>query len=97
MERWVVPRGTRLRWKQWDDAVVVYNSASGNTHLLNSTASAVLRMLENSPAAPEELVHELEEACRDVSPPELARRLSTLFSQLDEVGLIERTEGHYEA
>jgi len=33
----------------WDDESVVYNVSSGDTHLLNAAATAVLRCLQDAP------------------------------------------------
>jgi PqqD family protein of HPr-rel-A system len=34
-----------LAWREWDDELVVYNDATGNTHHLSPIASAVLLAL----------------------------------------------------
>ncbi|CCQ72875.1 HPr-rel-A system PqqD family peptide chaperone [Magnetospira sp. QH-2] len=42
----VVRLFARLSWKTWNDEVVVYDDASGHTHLLESNAAEVLVCLE---------------------------------------------------
>ncbi|GAB6054319.1 hypothetical protein JCM17960_31390 [Magnetospira thiophila] len=36
----------RLSWKRWEDEVVVYDDASGHTHLLEANAAEALTCLE---------------------------------------------------
>ena len=45
----VISSDQALYFHSWDDEYVVYNSLSGDTHLLNLTASRVLLKLQQSP------------------------------------------------
>ncbi|NML15622.1 HPr-rel-A system PqqD family peptide chaperone [Azohydromonas caseinilytica] len=46
--RYAVPAGT-LHWRRWDEEMAVYDTASGNTHLLSPAAAEVLLALLDSP------------------------------------------------
>jgi PqqD family protein of HPr-rel-A system len=48
---WRLPAGVSLLWQSWhEDEVIVYNRASGQTHLLDAFSAAVLRRIEAAPA-----------------------------------------------
>lgn len=47
--RWRLVPGQLLRARQWDDEVVVYNDLSGDTHLIDAAAMAILRALQAAP------------------------------------------------
>jgi PqqD family protein of HPr-rel-A system len=86
---WKVLQGATLLWRQWDGEYIVYNSASGDTHLLNPIAAAALRCLEQSPA---DVVHLTEWVVSEqgLEPePELRQHLEKLLTQFEELGLIE--------
>jgi PqqD family protein of HPr-rel-A system len=79
---WRIPPGIELCWKRWDDDLIVFNPASGRTHLLNPLAGEALRAIEESPADIESLT----------------KRLAALVAEtngldFDELGLIEPVDG----
>lgn len=83
--RWYVPKECRLEWRQWGALHVVYNPASGNTHLLNGPPASILRSLETQPRSLDELkalVESLPERSHDSSD------IDGLVAELDELGLI---------
>ncbi len=45
----------KLLWRLWGEEYVVYNSASGDTHLLDLLTGQILKQLESSPRGPLEL------------------------------------------
>jgi PqqD family protein of HPr-rel-A system len=75
---WKVPEEWRLEWREWGGLHVVFNPASGDTHLLNAPSAAVLKSLERAAAT----VAELEARVPGWSDVE------ALLSELDELGLI---------
>ena len=82
---WLVPKECRLEWRQWGTLHVVYNPASGNTHLLNGLPASILRSLETRPRSLDELealVESLPERTDDSSD------IEGLVAELDELGLI---------
>ena len=48
--RWRLVPGQLLRTRQWDDEFVVYNDLSGDTHLIDAAAMAILLALQAVPA-----------------------------------------------
>lgn len=69
--RWRLVPGQALLHRGWDNAFVLYNDLSGDTHLLSPEAMALLLALRDGDVAAEEL-----------AAPELADMLGTL-RQLD--------------
>ena len=82
---WAVPRHVHLEWRDWDSTSVVYNTASGNTHMLNAVSSCVLKRLEERPASFDDVVSLLGDGGdeRDADA-----RTEALLTELDELGLI---------
>ena len=46
---WRLMPGQALRFRQFDDGLVVYNDLSGDTHLLGEGAAHLLGMLQQGP------------------------------------------------
>jgi len=88
---WKLAGARDLQWRWWDDQLVVYQPASGDTHLLNLVAGEVLVSLREAPARVAELADRM--ALRLALPPgeraKLLDEIETLLSQLDELGLVE--------
>jgi PqqD family protein of HPr-rel-A system len=89
---WRVPENWRLEWRQWGGLHVVYNPASGDTHLLNAIPAYVLRSLETKTLSIEELkalVKALASNSHDRPPDDaLSSDIEALVTELDELGLI---------
>ena len=88
-DRWRLPAGVSLLWHSWDeDEVIVFNCASGQTHLLDAFSAAVLRRIEASPSTVLELGRffaigfELDE---DI----LSERVEVVCRRFDQLGLAE--------
>lgn len=88
-ERWIVPEDWRLEWRQWGSYHVVFNPASGDTHLLNTLPAFVLKSLETKAATLEELEGALASNLQDGTPDDrLSRNIEALVLELDELGLV---------
>ena len=74
---WKVPQECRLEWRSFGSLHIVFNPASGDTHLLNAVSAAVLRSLEETPSTIDEL--QARSNATDVE---------ALIEELDELGLI---------
>lgn len=89
---WRVPQDWRLEWRQWGGLHVVYNPASGDTHLLNAIPACVLRSLETKAASIEELKALVKALASNLhgQPPDeaLSSDIEALVTELDELGLI---------
>lgn len=79
-EIWTVPKDARLEWRQWGRLTVVFNPASGNTHLLNDLSARVLSSLETRASTLEELQHAY------------SSDLEALVAELDDLGLVVRVD-----
>ena len=78
-----------LIWKSWAEEYLVFNKASGNTHLITPIAARALRLLENAPVTVGEIAKKMAtEADVDVDD-ELVDQVATLVANLDDLGLIE--------
>lgn len=85
--RWHVPAGTCLLRKSWGDEVVVFNTASGQTHVLDALSAAILEAIEASPASVDMLAHRFGRQL-GLEPAACARRLEIVCEHFDELGLI---------
>ncbi|MFQ6017088.1 MAG: HPr-rel-A system PqqD family peptide chaperone [Kiloniellaceae bacterium] len=85
---WRLPAGAELLWRFWDDEVIVYNTASGQTHLLDALSGATLKELEDCPRTIAELAGRLADRF-DLDPDALSERLPDICAQFDKLGLAE--------
>jgi PqqD family protein of HPr-rel-A system len=85
---WMVPKDWRLEWRQWGGLHVVYNPASGDTHLLNAFSARVLRSLETKASTLEELEALVSDLRHRPSADPPSSDIQALVSELDELGLI---------
>jgi PqqD family protein of HPr-rel-A system len=59
---WSLPESVSLVWQVWDpDEVIVFNRASGQTHLLDAFSAAVLREIAERPRSMSALSEDLAE------------------------------------
>ena len=88
---WSRPSGGELCWESWDDQHAVFDSLSGETHLLHDLTARILRNLDERGNTPGELAGaiclELGEPCDAVFGEDIAR----LMQQLESVGLVEKS------
>jgi PqqD family protein of HPr-rel-A system len=59
---WRITPGQALRFRQFDDEIVLYNDLSGDTHLLGDSAMHILSELQRAPASRAALVLSLAAA-----------------------------------
>jgi PqqD family protein of HPr-rel-A system len=86
---WRLPTGVSLLWQSWDeDEVIVFNRASGQTHLLDAFSAAVLRRIESAPTPKIDLIrHFVAELGLDGGS--LSDRLNAVCQRFEELGLAE--------
>ena len=65
--KWIATDGYGLVWHAWSSDQVVYHRGSGDTHLLDTASSAMLRCITSRPLSVQELVAEVAAAV-GVSP-----------------------------
>jgi PqqD family protein of HPr-rel-A system len=86
---WRLPAGASLLWQSWDeDEVIVFNPASGQTHLLDAFSAVVLRRIEAAPTAMPELQRSLA-ADLGLEESVLSDRLREVCRLFDQLGLAE--------
>jgi PqqD family protein of HPr-rel-A system len=86
---WRLPAGASLLWQSWDeDEVIVFNRASGQTHLLDALSAVVLRRIEAAPVAMPELQRSLA-ADLGLEESVLSDRLREVCRLFDQLGLAE--------
>ena len=81
-----------LYFHSWDNEYVVYNSLSGDTHLLNLTASQVLLKLQQSPADAITLAKLVAPTDQSKSQAELELQIEHLLAELNALNLIEKCQ-----
>lgn len=95
-ERWIAPASHELLWLEDQDRAVVYDRRSRQTHVLNATAAAALKLLMDPPQDAPLDAADLGRGLAALDPPgggpdegavrELAVEILRTF---DELGLIE--------
>ena len=85
---WHLPQAVRLDRRAWDDEVVVFNHASGQTHLLDALSNTALAMFEDRSWTVRELAQVLA-ADFAVAPPEMFDRLNTIAGEFARLGLLD--------
>ena len=88
-EIWRLPTGVSLLWQSWDeDEVIVFNRASGQTHLLDAFSAAVLQRIEACPGTIAELRSYFASGF-DLDEVILSERLDVVCRRFDQLGLAE--------
>lgn len=83
---WRLMPGLDLRYRTWDnEAYVLYNNLTGDTHLADAAAIEVLELLHGMPAATQALAHAL--GLDDI--PDNVEQLTALLAELQGQALIE--------
>lgn len=83
---WRLMPGLALHYRTWDnEAYVLYNNLSGDTHLTDGAAIEVLEVLRQAPATAPALAGSLQ---LDDTPDNLAQ-LADLLDELQGLALIE--------
>ena len=89
--RWRLIRADALRVREWDDAGVIYDAASGNTHLVDALGLELLDLLRQRPWALDELVAELRDTLPENLPLDadaVPRLLNAKLDQLVRLDLV---------
>ena len=88
---WCLPPEVSLVWQCWDEEeVIVFNRASGQTHLLDAFSAAVLRRIEASPAKTSDLARFFA-ASFELDEGVLSERVDAVCARFDQLGLAEPT------
>ena len=77
---------SQLHWREWDDEFIVFDLATGRTHLLDAMTAGVLLCLENGRKSQNELQSELSES---VPEDVIANLLPSILKELIKSSLIQ--------
>lgn len=92
--QWRALSDLALHFRSWDDEFVVYNSLSGDTHLLGSAAAQVLLKLQQAPsdavALAESLTPQFQARMEmEKMDKELVDQITRLLEDLHTLALVE--------
>jgi PqqD family protein of HPr-rel-A system len=90
---WSTVSPARLSFASWDDddLAVVYDKVTGDTHLIESSAIEILRLIEKSPASAEAIAQELADLFSADDQDKLPQFISATLLQLRDLGLVTDT------
>lgn len=88
---WRVISGQALHFRTWEDEFIVYNSLSGDTHLLGPAAAHILSRLQEAPSDAATLAESLTPLLQANFDGELVPEIEHLLADLGSLELIERT------
>lgn len=88
--QWRVPFNQTLTLHCWDDEFVVFNSMSGDTHLLGLLAGQILLQLQQSPSDARALAASIAPLWHADLDEELRLQIEPLLADLQALSLIER-------
>lgn len=80
-----------LKFRCWDDEFVIYNSLSGDTHLMSWVAAQILLKLLQAPSNTSTLIESLSHELPTETDDALAFQIESILADLDKLALIERT------
>lgn len=88
---WQVVSADALHIRSWNDEFVVYNSLSGNTHLLGSSAAHVLLTLQQTTSNALTLAASLAPLMQAEMDDEFVSQIEQILADLGKLALIERS------
>jgi PqqD family protein of HPr-rel-A system len=87
--KWIA-RLDELVWRQWEPGEhVVFDAASGDTHLLNEFAALTLRQFESGPLSTDEVIQRVSLIADAGSAADFRDQISALLHFFDDLGLID--------
>ncbi|HEX8613370.1 MAG TPA: HPr-rel-A system PqqD family peptide chaperone [Telluria sp.] len=87
---WHIVPGQRLQYRQWDQEAVLFNDLSGDTHLLDADALALLLAVQAGASDLAALRTALRADDDPESEDEADAALQALIEQLASISLIEQ-------
>lgn len=79
----------QLRWASWDDEHVVFDIASGQTHLLDPLRAYVLHSMDNCAVSVEDLWVGMVDSSDAVEATATKRTMDAILSEFLALGLVE--------
>ncbi len=87
---WKLNPGCELHWRHWDEGFVLFDAASGRTHLLNPIGAACLQLLALAPTDGPTLWSLLRAECALDAGELPFGELEALLADFGRLGLVER-------
>ena len=87
--QWQLNPECRLYWRCWGSDHILYNAASGQTHLLNEMGSAALQLLKQKKLTELELKQQLAQKLKLALDDETCAYIKSMLVDMDDLGLIE--------
>lgn len=88
---WRLVPGSDVRFRFWGDESVVYNTLSGDTHLIGSAAAHILLELQKVSATSVTLTETLASLMHVEIDDEFASQIKQILTDLQNLSLIEQT------
>jgi PqqD family protein of HPr-rel-A system len=87
--KWQLISNQAVKLRSWDTEFVVYNSLSGDTHLIGPTAAHILIRLQQAPTDAGSLADVLSRAWQVDPSEELVLQIDEILADLHKLALIE--------
>jgi len=87
---WKILEADALHWEKWGEQYALYDSLSGETHLLPEFSARVLQQLSAGSVTAEVLARALCDASGETCKQTFVDHVSQLLSQLQAAGLTEK-------
>ena len=88
--RWVAPEKQEFVWERWGEQYAVYDTRSGETHLLAETTARLLQRLVMFPGTVREVTEALCNESGECCDEHSLERNAQLLRQLHDAGLVEK-------
>ena len=86
---WRAVPDVKLHWTQWGDEYVVYNTGSGDTHVLDPVSALLVQQITESSGSTAELCRRVAILLTLEATGEFQESLEQTLRRLDALGLIE--------
>ncbi|MDX2457483.1 MAG: HPr-rel-A system PqqD family peptide chaperone [Gammaproteobacteria bacterium] len=89
---WKILEEGALHWEKWGEQYALYDSLSGETHLLPEFSARVLQQLSVRPRTADALARALCEGSDETCEQTSVEHVSQLLEQLQAAGLTEKVQ-----
>jgi PqqD family protein of HPr-rel-A system len=86
---WQIVTAPPLLWRAWDDEIVVYNEASGETHRLDPLPAEAFEMLLEGPLTSDALSERMAQALEVPKTAEFSESIAAILQLFHDHSLIE--------
>ena len=90
--KWQIAAENELLYHSWDDEFVVYNGATGDTHMLGLVAAQVMLKLQQMPADAISLAAWIASLQQIEPDDEFVLFIEQILTDFDNLGIIEHTQ-----